>query len=102
MTTNKKASSLLKKEVGPLTFGTFLRSARTAMGLTQAEMAVKLGKEFSKSIICDIEKGRQLVSPKLAVKIAKKAGLSEQLAVKLCLQDQLNKAKIKMKVEVAA
>ena len=98
MSTKEKASSLLKKEVGPLTFGSFLRATRTSMGLTQPQMATKLG--VSKSVVCDIEKGRQLVSPKLAVSIAKKAKLSEKLAVKLCLQDQLNKAKIKMKVEV--
>lgn len=102
MSTKKKASSLLKKEVGPLTFGSFLRAARTSMDLTQPEMAKKLGGGVTKSMISDIETGRQLVSPKLAVSIAKKAKLSEKLAVKLCLQDQLNKAKIKMKVEVAA
>jgi len=100
MNTKKKASDLLKKEVGPLTFGGFLRSARTTLDLAQVEMAKKLG--VSKSVVCDIEKGRQLVSPKLAVSIARKAKLSQKLAVTLCLQDQLNKAKIKMKVEVAA
>lgn len=98
--TIKKASLLLKKEIGELTFGMFLKSSRTSLDLTQAEMAEKLS--VTTSVICDIEKGRQLVSPTLALKIAKKAKLSEKLAVQLCLQDQLNKAKIKMKVEVAA
>lgn len=98
--TTKKASDLLKKEVGAVSFGTFLKASRTSMELTQSEMAKKLG--VSTSIVCDIEKGRQLVSPVLALKISKKAGLSEKLSVQLCLQDQLNKAKIKMKVEVAA
>lgn len=98
--TTKKASILLKKEVGELTFGMFLKSSRTSLELTQAEMAKKLS--VTTSVICDIEKERQLVSPTLALKIAKKAKLSEKLAVQLCLQDQLNKAKIKMKVEVAA
>ena len=94
------ASELLRKEIGPLTFGVFLRVARTSMDITQVEMAKKLG--VSRSMICDIEKGRQLVSPTLALKIAKKAKLSEKLAIKLCLQDQLNKARIKMKIDVAA
>lgn len=100
MSTKKRAVDLLNKEVGALTFGVFLRSARLAMELTQVEMAEMLG--VAKTMICDIEKGRQLVSPKLAIKIAKRAKLSERLAVKLCLQDQLNKANIKMRVEVAA
>ena len=100
MTTKKRAADLLIKEIGPLTFGMFLNAARTSLGLTQAEMGRKFN--VSKTVICDIEKGRQLVSPKMALKIAKKAGLSEQLAVKLCLQDQLNRDKIKMTVDIAA
>jgi len=89
-----------ENEVGELTFGSFLRVARKSMELTQSEMASTLG--VSKSVVCDLEKGRQLVSPRLAVKIARKAGLSEVIAVKLCLQDQLKKAKIKMIVELQA
>ena len=108
MTTSKKFSSrgtkelipLLERQLGPLTFGIFLRAARTAMDLSQAEMARQLG--ISRGTLCDIEKGRQLVSPALAIKIAKKAGLSPTVAVKACLQDQLNKAKIKMKVDLSA
>ena len=90
MTTKKNGLDLMKKEIGASTFGTFLRAARTSLNLTQKEM----GKKFnvSRSFICDIEKNRQLVSPKLAIKIAKKAKLSEKLAVKLCLQDQLDLA----------
>ena len=99
-TKEKNAAKLLKKEVGELTFGDFLRSARTTLNMTQVEMGELIG--VTKSVICDIEKGRQLVSPKLAVSISRKAKLSERLAVKLCLQDQLNKAKIKMRVDLVA
>ena len=100
MTTRGKAIDLVKNEIGVITFGTFLKAARTSLNLTQVEMGKKLG--VSKSVICDIEKTRQLVSPKLALKIAKKAKLSEKLAVKLCLQDQLNKDNIKMKIKLVA
>lgn len=96
----KRLSPFLEKELGPLTFALFLRAARTSMGLTQIELAKKLG--IAKGTLCDLEKGRQLVSPSLAKKIAKKASLSEKLAIKACLQDQLNKANIKLKVEVVA
>jgi DNA-binding XRE family transcriptional regulator len=108
MTTNKKPKKsstkpllpILKAEFGNITFGMFLRVARNSMDLSQVEMAEQLG--ISKGTLCDIEKGRQLVSPALAVKFAKKAGLSETMAVRTCLQDQLNKAKIKMKVNLIA
>ncbi len=85
MNTEKRALAVLAKQTGPLTFGMFLRAARTAMEVTQIEMARRLG--ISRSALCDIEKGRHLVSPELAVKIAKTAGLSTTLAVKACLQD---------------
>ncbi len=96
----KELLPLLEKQTGPLTFGMFLRAARTALDLTQAEMAAKLA--VSRGTLCDIEKGRQLVSPALAMKIAKTAGLSPTVAVKACLQDQLRKANIKMTVDLSA
>ena len=100
MVIRKNLLPLLKKEIGPLTFGTFLRSARGALDVSQAAMARQLG--ISRGTLCDIEKGRQLVSPGLAVRIAKAAGFSELVAVKACLQDQLNRANIKMKVALVA
>jgi len=96
----KRAVPILENEVGDFTFGMFLRVARGQLELSQAEMARKL--KISRGTLCDLEKGRQLVSPSLAVRIAKAAGLSETLAVKACLQDQLNKANIKLKVALVA
>ncbi len=96
----KRAIPLLEKEVGELTFGMFLRVARGQLELSQVEMARKL--KISRGTLCDLEKGRQLVSPSLAVRIAKTAGLSETIAVKACLQDQLKKANIKLKVAFVA
>lgn len=96
----KKLVSVLEKQVGTLTFGMFLRVAREQMELTQSEMAKRL--KISRGTLCDMEKGRQLVSPELASRIAKSAGLSEVLAVKTCLQDQLKKAKLRMLVDVKA
>ncbi len=97
---SRRLLSVVETEMGPLTFGMFLRAARISLDLTQAAMARKIG--ISRGTLCDIEKGRQLVSPSLAIKIAKIAGLSTTVAVKVCLQDQLNKAKIKMIVDLSA
>lgn len=100
MSTKKRALSILEPDLGPVTFGLFMRVARTSLNLTQVEMARKL--KISKSTLCDIEKGRQLVSPELAAKIAKKAGFPVIVAVKACLQDQLKKAKLNLTVELTA
>ena len=98
--TTKRLLPLLEKELGPVTFGMFLRVARNSLGFSQVEMARKLG--LARGTVCDIEKGRQLVSTSLAVKVARKAGLSEELAVKACLQDQVNKVKLKRRVVLVA
>ena len=80
MTTKNLRKSLLTT-LGPESFGGFLRGARASQDLTQVEMAKKL--KISKSTLCDIEKGRQHVSPSLASKIAKKLRFSEKIAVQL-------------------
>ena len=100
MTTKMKASDFFEKELGPMTFGAFLTSVRTLLDITQAALARKL--KVSRSMICDIEKGRVLVSPALAHRIAKIAGFPVKFAVKYCLQDQLRKANLKMNIYVEA
>lgn len=91
---------LLEKKLGPFTFAMFMRVARTTLELSQAQMARKLG--ISRGTLCDIEKGRQLVSVSFAIKTAKKAGLLVEQAVEACLQDQLRKAKFKGTVRLFA
>jgi DNA-binding XRE family transcriptional regulator len=94
----KPLIATFEKEFGPLTFGQYLRSMRTVLDLTQVEMARKL--KMGRASLCDIEKGRQLVSIALAKKIAQKAGFSEKVAIKTCIQDQLRKAKVKLRFEL--
>jgi DNA-binding XRE family transcriptional regulator len=50
---------------GPLTFGDMLWSIRMCDELSQTEFAEMLG--VSRSHICDVEKGRKLVSPARAL-----------------------------------
>lgn len=96
----KKLEPILEKRLGSFTFGMFLRVARTRKQMSQTKFAKKLG--IARGTLCDIEKGRQLVSPKLAKKIAKIAGLSPEVAIETCLQDHLKKAKINLKVQISA
>jgi len=100
MTTEIKAEAFFEDEMGPMTFGTFLVGVRHTMNISQVELARKLS--VSRSMICEIEKARVLVSPALVMKIANIGGFPKDLAIKYCLEDQLRKAKIKMKVNVEA
>lgn len=94
----KSLAKILKNDLGPMSFGGFLKAARTMKDLTQKEMADLI--KISKANLCDIEKGRQYVSIEQAAKIAKVCGLSDILAVECAIQDSLRRAGLKMKVEI--
>ena len=55
-TENKKLVPFLEKEFGPLSFSSFMRAARSSLGLTQVEMARRL--KITAGTLCDIEKYR--------------------------------------------
>ena len=82
------------------TFGSFLTSVRQGEGLSQAELAAKLG--VSRSHLCDIEKGRKLVGPERAARFAEALGYLPSSLVQLALQDLLDRAKLGLQVNVAA
>ena len=94
----KSVRKILDKRLGSMSFGSFLRAARTINDMSQVEMALFLG--ISKSSLCDIEKNRQYVSPQLASKIARKCGLSEALAIELALQELILRSGLKFEVFV--
>lgn len=96
----KRLTPILEKKVGPVTFGMLMRVFRDDLELSQTEFAKKLG--IARGTLCDIEKGRQLVSVSLAIRIAHKVKFPVEVAIRACLQDQLNKSGIKMKVELVA
>lgn len=85
---------------GPLSFGMALASIRRLAGLTQPEFAKKL--KISKQHVCDLEKGRKLVSTEKAARYAKLLGHPAETLVKLALQDQVRKAGLKFNVELSA
>lgn len=97
----KYGKKSLEKKLGPMTLATFLTSWRQSLDLTQVAFAKKLG--ISAANLCDIEKGRQLVSPKKASEIARKIGYSETVLVEMVLNEQLaaEGLKLRVKAEVA-
>ena len=94
----KSLTKILEKDLGPISFGGFLRAARTNKDMTQTEMAKFL--KISKSTLCDIEKGRQIVSIELAAKIAKRCQLSFPMAVEAAIRDHLKRSKLMLDVHI--
>ena len=70
--TDKTLKELEKITGGPLTLGQLIWSLRMSDEVTQVEFAKKLN--ISRQHLCDIERGRKPVSPKL----------TGQYAIKLC------------------
>ena len=85
---------------GTLSLGRFLQAIRLGEEMSQVEFAGQLG--ISKSHLCDIEKGRKLVSPERASVFAKTLKYSSEQFVRLALQDQVEKAGLKFKVKIEA
>ena len=85
---------------GPLTLGDMLWSIRMCDEFSQTEFADMLG--VSRSHICDVEKGRKVVSPERAANWAKILGYPGTVFVELALQERLDKAGVKMNVKVDA
>ncbi len=103
MRTKKKSGTMryLEQVAGrPLTLSALLESIRLGEGMSQAALAKRLG--ISAAHLCDIEKGRKVVSPERAARFAKALGRSQQQFVRLALQDLINEAGLKMRVDIAA
>jgi len=103
MTTKKKSSTMkfLEEAAGkPLRLGGLMESIRIGEEATQAEFAARLG--ISASHLCDIEKGRKVVSPERADRFAELLGRSPEQFVRLSLQEMIDEAGIQMRVSVKA
>ena len=103
MRTREKSGTMrfLENVAGrPLTLGGLLESIRLSEEMSQVVFAEKLG--ISGSHLCDIEKGRKVVSPERAARFAKILGRSQQQLVRLALQELVDQAGLKMKVDIAA
>ncbi|MEO5969968.1 MAG: helix-turn-helix transcriptional regulator [Bdellovibrionia bacterium] len=85
---------------GPLTLARLIQSIRLGEEMTLAEFAEQLS--ISRQHLCDIEKGRKVVSPERAAKFATLLGYSKEQFVGLALQALLDEADLPLKVEVKA
>lgn len=95
------ARMFLEKERGaPLTFGALMRSVRDGGERTLEEMAQALG--VSRAHLCDVEQGRRRVSAERAARWAEALGYPTALFVQLALQDEVNAAGLKLRVDIEA
>jgi hypothetical protein len=100
MSTKKSETMKFLEETAgrSLTLGGLLESIRLGEEKSQAGFAKKLG--ISASHLCDIEKGRKVVSPERAARFAKILGRSPHQFVRLSLQELVDEAGLKMKVSL--
>lgn len=85
---------------GKLTLGAFMEAIRQGEELTQEAFAARLG--ISRSHLCDIEKGRKIVSPERAARFAHELGYAKEQFLRLALQDAVNRAGLRFSVELHA
>ena len=85
---------------GPLTFGEAVESLRVRDELSQVAFAKTLG--ISRQYLCDVEKGRRLVSPAQAARFARAFGHPAHVLVQLALQDAVRESGLKLRVAVEA
>lgn len=90
MSTSKKgdAEKFLEKLMGGrLSFGRMIESLRLADEVSQVDLAKKM--RISRAYLCDIEKGRRMVSIERAAKFAKVMGYSVNQFIGVAIEDQL-------------
>ena len=83
-----------------LTLGGLIESIRLGEEMSQVAFARRLG--ISASHLCDIEKRRKVISPERAARFARILGRSPEQFVRLSLQELVDEAGLKMKVDVNA
>jgi len=85
---------------GPITFGQLVEADRSCDEISQAELARRMG--MSQAQLCDIEKGRRMVSAGRAAQFANVLGYSVPVFVERALEDQLRKSGLKMRARLEA
>ncbi|MBA2656763.1 MAG: helix-turn-helix transcriptional regulator [Tatlockia sp.] len=95
----KKTLDFLENLMGEkLTLGSFILAIRQGEELSQVEFAKLL--EVSRQVLCDIEHGRRIISPKKAAEYAELLGYSKKQFVRLCLQDLIDRDHLGLIVEI--
>lgn len=94
----ERAKKVIRKITGTISFGEMIYSFRLSNEWSQVAMAGVLG--ISKQELCNIEKGRKLVSVARAKIFAEALEMPPKTFAKYALQDQLDAAGIVGEVEI--
>ncbi len=97
---DKTIATLEKISKKKLTLGNLLWAIREGEEMTQKDFAALL--EVSPQYLCDVERGRKIVSAKAAAFFAEKLGRPPLKFVRLALQDELNKFGLRFEVDIKA
>lgn len=96
-----KSIKQIEKIMGEkLSLGRLLWAIRNSEEISQVEFAEKLS--ISRQYLCDLERGRRLVSPKIAVEYASILGYSPIQFVRLALQDTLDRDGLNFIIDIKA
>jgi transcriptional regulator with XRE-family HTH domain len=83
-----------------LTFANMIENIRQTDDYTTASLAKKLG--VSRQYLCDVEKGRRIPGLARTAEWGRTLGYSPTQFVRLALQAEIERADLKMRVEVEA
>jgi transcriptional regulator with XRE-family HTH domain len=96
--TEKTIKDIEELTGGQLTLGKLIWAIRQSDEISQKEFAHQL--KITKQHLCDIERGRKFVSPKLAAKYAEILGYSTAQFIRLSLQDLVDREGLNVQVEI--
>lgn len=91
---------LTRKILAKSTFGSFVRGIRESDGLTQTEVAKRLG--CSRQYINAIESDRQEVGIETATRLGTALGYGPLAFLEVLIRTQLNRAGLNVKIELKA
>ncbi|MGE3919971.1 MAG: helix-turn-helix domain-containing protein [Gammaproteobacteria bacterium] len=96
--TQKTSQEIEKISGKKLTLGLLIAAIRQTDNKLQVDFAKILG--MKKQQLCDIERGRKSISPKLAAEYAEVLGYSKEQFIRLALQDALDREGLDVIVEI--
>lgn len=98
--TEKTLKGIRKITGQKLSLAKLIWSIRQSDNISQVDFANKL--KITKQHLCNIERGRNSISPKLAANYAKILGYSKEQFIRLALQDLVDRDGLNVEVEVTS
>lgn len=98
--TDSTLKSIAKVTGAKLTLGKLIWAIRHSDDISQVDFATRLN--ITRQHLCDIERERKFVSPKLAAQYAEILGYPTEQFIRLSLQDLVDRGGLNVQVEITA